>query len=285
MEQVKMKRSIRVLMLLFVFALTMTAGNVRSVKAADSGKTEDGLEWKTINNGTNVEITYYYGTKANVTIPSQIDGKAVTSIGYAAFYMCQSVTSITIPSGVTRIGEYAFTGCYGLKTVTIPSSVTKIGKQAFQDCSSLTGIKLPNGITSIESYTFSGCYDLKNITIPSKVTKIEKNAFSNCWSLTNVKIPSKVINIGDEAFKRNIKLSKVTIGASVKKIGKNAFNGCANLKTITIKTSKLTKKSIGSGAFKGIYPKATFKCPNKKLKNYKKWIKKAGAPKKAKYKK
>ena len=57
---------------------------------------------------------------------------------------------------------------------------------------------------------------------------------------------------------------------------KTAFNGCKNLKTVTIKTTKFNKKSIGKNAFKGIYKKATFKCPKKQLKNYKKWIKKAG---------
>jgi hypothetical protein len=75
------------------------------------------------------------------------------------------------------------------------------------------------------------------------------------------------------------------IPKKVKKIGKKAFYGCKKLKTITIKTTKLKKSTIGSKAFKGIYKKAKFKCPKSKLKNYKKWLKKAGAPKKAKYKK
>ena len=56
------------------------------------------------------------------------------------------------------------------------------------------------------------------------------------------------------------------------------------LKTVTIKTTKLTEKNVGANAFKGVYSTATFKCPAKKLKTYKKLIKAKGAPKKAKYK-
>ena len=52
---------------------------------------------------------------------------------------------------------------------------------------------------------------------------------------------------------------------------------------MTIKSSKL--KKVGSSAFKGVSSSVTFKCPSKKLKAYKKLIKKAGAPSKAKYKK
>ena len=40
----------------------------------------------------------------------------VTTIGYKAFYHCDSLTSITIPSSVTTIGMQAFYGCSGSVT-------------------------------------------------------------------------------------------------------------------------------------------------------------------------
>ena len=95
----------------------------------------------------------------------------------------------------------------------------------------------------------------------------------------------KVTCIFDEAFMDCNLLKKVTIGKNVDEIGDCAFKNCKNLKNIIIKSTKLNKNSIGKNAFKGISKKATFKCPKKQLKNYKKWIKKAGAPKTAKYKK
>ena len=57
-----------------------------------------------------------------ITIPY-----GVTSIGFGAFWDCESLTSITIPDSVTSIGEYAFEGCENLEYITIPDSVTSIG--------------------------------------------------------------------------------------------------------------------------------------------------------------
>ena len=95
----------------------------------------------------------------------------------------------------------------------------------------------------------------------------------------------KVVEIAANAFKGCASLTKVTIGAEITKIGKNAFNGCKKLKTVTIKTTKLTKKGIGSGSFKNISAKATFKLPGKQKKDYQTWLVKTGkAPKKAKFK-
>ena len=42
----------------------------------------------------------------NTTIPN-----SVTSIGYAAFCNCSSLTNMTIPNSVNNIGDYAFDGC------------------------------------------------------------------------------------------------------------------------------------------------------------------------------
>ena len=87
-----------------------------------------------------------------------------------------------------------------------------------------------------------------------------------------------------KAFYKNKKLKKITIPASVVKIGKQAFFGCKNLKTITIKTKKLTSKSIGAKAFKGTHKKARVKTPAGKSKAYKKILRKKGLSKKAKVK-
>ena len=103
----------------------------------------------------------------------------------------------------------------------------------------------------------------------------------------SVKIKGKdyrVTSIGDKAFYKCKSLRKITIGKNIKHIGKKAFYGCKNLKIVVIKTSKLKKNSIGKYAFKKINSKAVFRCPKKKLKSYKKWIRKSGTLKKAKYK-
>lgn len=86
----------------------------------------------------------------------------------------------------------------------------------------------------------------------------------------------QVTSIAAKAFRNNKKLKKVVIPSTVRKIGKQAFANCKKLKNITIKANKLTAKSIGSKAFKGINPKATIKVPKKKLKLYKKILRAKG---------
>ena len=62
------------------------------------------------------------------------------------------------------------------------------------------------------------------------------------------------------------------IGSNIVTIGKNAFYGCKNLKKITIKSEKLTSKSIAKNAFRGISKKTVVKVPASKYKAYKKML-------------
>ena len=116
---------------------------------------------------------------------------SVTSIGYAAFYGCNSLTSITIPGSVTSIESSTFYGCNSLTSITIPDSVTSIGYAAFHSCGSLTSITIPDSITSIGRYAFQNCSSLKSITIPDSVTSIGDFAFSDCTSLTAISLSCK----------------------------------------------------------------------------------------------
>lgn len=106
------------------------------------------------------------------------------------------------------------------------------------------------------------------------VTAIGNKAFYGCKALKRVLTGSNVLSIGSKAFSGCKALKKVTILKKTKKIGASAFAKCSNLRTITIKTTSLTKKSIGKKAFHGIAKKAKFKLPSSKKRLYKKWVKK-----------
>ena len=129
-------------------------------------KNADGVTiyYNIINGGTELEVTYkdnhgksYSG---DVNIPDQVTYEGnplkVTSIGEDAFYSCEGLTSVTIPSSVIRIERSAFYSC-DLSSVTIPNSVTSIGDSAFMNCHSLTSVTIPNSVTSIEQATFYEC--------------------------------------------------------------------------------------------------------------------------------
>ena len=133
--------------------------------------------------------------------------------------------------------------------------------------------KVPEYDGAVGTVTYIAPTDktVKNVTIPATIT------------YHGVKY--KVTAIADNAFKGNTKVKSVTIGSNVSKIGKKAFYNCKNLKKITIKTSKLTTSKVGANAFKNVKKTVTVKVPAKKLKAYKKLLKKKGLTSKAKIKK
>ena len=167
-------------------------------------------------------------------VKEYIIGNSVTSIGYAAFYDCSGLTSVTIPNSVTSIGEGAFAGCSGLTSVTIPNSVTSIGSSAFRGCISLTSVTIPNSVTDIKYETFYGCSGLTSVTIPNSVTSIGEGAFRGCSGLTSVTIPNGVTSIERSAFNSCSGLTSVTIPNRVTSIGDYAFSRCSGLTSIVV---------------------------------------------------
>ena len=177
---------------------------------------------------------------SNIVLP---DG--LTAVGSHAFYGCQAVTTVTIPSKVTKIFSYAFCDC-SLQTISLPDGLELIGIHAFDSCKKLTGIVIPNSVTSIGKYAFYNCAKLASVTIPEGVTSIGDSAFRICPSLTSVTIPGSVKSIGERTFYSCAGLTNVTISEGVTSIGDYAFGNCEGLTSITIPE---TVTSIGTDAF------------------------------------
>ena len=134
-----------------------SVGTVLSASAYDG--TYEGLHYNVTDTGE-IEIAKCNKDAATVVnIPTEIDGKPVTSIGKHAFSGF-SLTEITIPDSVASIGEYAFYGCTSLTEITIPDSVTSIGGYAFKGCTSLTEITIPNSVVDIGESAFENCTNL-----------------------------------------------------------------------------------------------------------------------------
>lgn len=231
--------SLLIAMLLIIFSSAIVSG-------ASETKYTSGYYTYTVSNGK-AEITDFDDTVGgSITIPSTLGGYPVTSIGGFAFYLCDSLTGITIPNGVTSVGDVAFYGCSSLTKITIPNGVTSIGSKAFSGCSSLTSITIPSSITSISSEMFYRCTSLASVTIPTGVTSIGNHAFSYCYGLVKLTIPNSVTNIGEMAFQNCSGLTSVTIPDSVVSIGAGAFSGCSKLAKVTLPEGLL---SLGNTAF------------------------------------
>lgn len=179
------------------------------------------FEYESFENG--IKITKYIGTTASVSIPLQIDGKDVISIGEEAF-SGSAVEKVVMKDAVTEINNSAFANCANLEEVVLSANLKSIGENAFIECQALNKISLPESLETIERACFQNCTSLTDITVPGNVVNISE--FSFFFSgLTNVELKAGIKTIGAHAFTAT-KLTNVTLPVSVKTIGNGAFAIC-----------------------------------------------------------
>ena len=77
-------------------------------------------------NGLLTDITI----PSKLIIPSYYDKKPVEYIGYSAFYQCLEIEEVEIRARVKAIHKTAFFGCQNLKYINIPSTCTFLGESA-----------------------------------------------------------------------------------------------------------------------------------------------------------
>ena len=173
---------------------------------------------------TGIDKTWLAANKdqpLSVTIPAEIDGMQVTSIGQNAFnrkkvvavdfsnvthlekidnqaFMHSPVASVDLSNTkVTTIGKFAFGDCKSLETFIFPDTLTSLGNSdgdgasVFTDCKSLKVMRLAD---SPEGVVFA---------LPETLTYIGKHTFKNCFADgvdAKVIIPASVATLGEGAF-------------------------------------------------------------------------------------
>ena len=231
-------------------------------------------------------VKYSKDRRKMLKVPRELSGAYSVKEGTRiicdeAFWWCESLPDIVIPTSVTSIGDSAFSWCRSLSEIVIPSSVTSIGDRAFEDCSSLKYISIPKSVIGLNGNPFAEwngkleCLspnfvyeddilfnkdksriisfrnqNIRSYVIPSSVTSIGDYAFWYCDSLSEIVIPSSVTSIGDHAFSDCYSLSEIVIPTSVTSIGDSAFSSCNSLSEIVIPSSVT---SIGDSAFSDCY--------------------------------
>ena len=170
----------------------------------------------------------------DLVIPETIEGVRVTAIADRAFYGCDKITSVTIPSSVQTIGDQAFTSCLALRTATIKEGATSLGKSAFRYCYSLTSVSLPSTLHAIDDYAFYKCLALTSINVPNGVDRLGDNAFADCEKLAQVTLPASVVSIGEYCFSGCKALTAINLPTGLSAIATAVFNGCSSLQQVII---------------------------------------------------
>jgi len=171
-----------------------------------------------------------------------IEDYPVVALDHHAFYGCETITKVPIPSSVKVIGESAFTDS-SLTEIVLNEGLEEIYSMAFA-YTAITKVTLPESLTFLDYGVFFYCNQLTDVTLPSTLTEIPDDSFCFCESLTEIDIPQSVTKIGDYAFGAT-NITKIDIPQNVTYIGKYAFY-TSNLNTIML-PKKVT--TIGVYAF------------------------------------
>ncbi|NLI21550.1 MAG: leucine-rich repeat domain-containing protein [Clostridiales bacterium] len=115
-----------------------------------------------------------------VTVP-----QGITTLAIDAF-LFSPVETVQLSEGLQTIGDTAFFGCDMLTALEIPSTVTSIGVGAFQGCYLLTEITIPEGITALANNLLCDCDALARVTLPASVLAIGDLALPENAALTLV---------------------------------------------------------------------------------------------------
>lgn len=230
-----------------------------------------------------------------VEIPSEIDGRVVTSIGTGAFFRNTHIRRLVIPGSVTSIGKGAFDGCSNLVVQATSPDIGEMLEEA--------GVNVVSGDESEEDLAIKVDYgyrktrdgvvitryrgEAREVAIPEliegqPVVGIDKKAFGyrmdEDWKLSKVVVPPSVTRIGANAFSSSgvaelvfaegskiefigncafaaCDMRRLSLPDGLRRIGDGAFSECFELESVRIPASV---EHIGSWAFGGEGPFAHF---------------------------
>jgi hypothetical protein len=169
------------------------------------------------------------------------------TIPFRAFYDCNYLRSIKLPTTAVLIESYAFGGCARLTAIDIPVTITDFGVGVFES-SGLKSFKFPANIRYVGPYFFLNCIDLESVDFsaatnfdglldktfqscsslktidlsPTKITRTEAT-FVLCTALESVKFPTTLEEIGTQTFQCTKSLKSYTIPSHVKRMGSLVF--------------------------------------------------------------
>lgn len=217
------------------------------------------------------EITGILDTTINnLLLPQSLNGQNVTTIAADAFYNCNSLRTLVIPSGYTTISDHALDGLSTLVNLQLPTTLTYFGV-SYGYLNSLVNVFFGSQDryrNANNTYFISGSRNyLYNLDTYTNTTTGEAREFAKivCGWNNFSQIPSIIDDstrmnvfveeICDGAFYGNKNFKSITLHERIRAIGTKAF-AYSTLQEIIIPSSITT---IDYGAFSSIPALASIK--------------------------
>lgn len=225
-------------------SLTADSGSAASAEVMGTGNDGAFVKYTIVNNEKIASQAYY----KNEGLKDYQIPEGIKEIGEFSFAR-SGLTSISIPEGVTSIGYGAFYHCDDLAEINIPSSVTEIEPSAFAQTKWMeerksdrtspytvvgdgilvayggmgSQVRIPDGVKQIGPEVFKENTRITNVYLPESVTVIGEEAFAGCSSLVGISGGDSVRDIKDRAFE-GCPISTIKIPASVERLGLRAYD-------------------------------------------------------------
>ena len=177
---------------------------------------------------------------ARSSLQTMVIPEGVKSIGYGAFYHCDHLTEVQLPSTITHIAPKAFDHTGWVNNfmaegtsdflvagdgiliayrgnsdhVVIPEGIRQIGPEVFQGHSEILSVSMPDSLEIIGEAAFSQCSNLTELTGMTGVKIIRDRAFYHC-PLNQVVLPNTVASLGLGAFARESRGGVVLLAGQI----------------------------------------------------------------------
>ncbi len=202
----KNKKIFKIILILFIFIVILDVINIDEISIFPSSisqyaatVTSGNYTYIENDNGT-IIITAYTGSEVNITVPSTIDGKKVTSIRNDVFYNLPNLKTVTLSEGIEDIDMYTFSGCANLEKVTFPNSIKYISRYFYKACPKIK-YNIPSHLKEMEEGTY---IDVATVTVNG--TK-SYDYVNQVFELTN----QERINNGLEPLKYSAELTEIAM--------------------------------------------------------------------------
>lgn len=166
------------------------------------------------------------------TVPKISFTDSLSSVGVGAFYGCENLETLVMPSKNANIDMSALLGETNVKELHISGKkqIHELYKQPNDDKATLENIFKLEKLVVYGDICNEFAKDLKisgktiEIVLDDSVTSIGNNAFENTNVFASLNT-NKVQKIGTNAFLNNTSLSNISTTSSLAYVGSNAFNG------------------------------------------------------------